>query len=173
MSHSSSNTIVNVVNQNVFINEVNAAAPGAGMGPVAPGTPIEKAAQQYNAALVAKLGTTFAAVFGSPLSAENQDNGYMGPIANLNPGDAPQCVVDQVNMDFQQWGLPGTTDVATTIARSITLHLANQGGVTNYTSGTLQVTSNESIAWMAYYGTFSIEQGELGAVYAFGAALQF
>jgi hypothetical protein len=176
MSRSDSTTIVNVVNTNIFINEVNNAGQNIGMGPVSPTASIDKAAQQYNAALQAKLLTSYNAVFGSALPGENQDNGYMGPIQNLVPGDAPQCVVDQVNQDFSVWGLPGSTDIGTVIAKSITLHLANQGGVTNFASGSLQVTSNETIAWMAYFGTFSIEAGEqseLGAVYAFGAALQF
>lgn len=171
MSQSSSTTIVNVVSQDVFINEVNGAGGSIGLSPVEPGTPISQAAQEYNKALVAKLGASFQAVFGVPLPAENQDNGYMGPIANLNPGDVPPCVVDQVNQDFSNWSLPTTTDIGPRIASTITQHLANQGGVTNFASGTLQVASNEVVQWMAYYGTFSIAQGQLGAVYAFGAAL--
>lgn len=172
MSQSASTTIVNVVNQDIFIGQVNGVGPSLGLSPVIPGTPISQVAQDYTNALMKKLASSFSAVFGMDLPEENQDHGYMGPIGNLQPGVAPPCVVDQVNQDFSNWSLPMTTDIGTRIARTITQHLALQGGVTNFASGTLQVSSNESVLWMAYYGTFSITQDELGAVYAFGAALK-
>lgn len=174
MSRSSSTTIVQVVqNQNIFINQVNNAGGSIGMGPVAPGTAISTAAQQYSTFLQQKLGTSFQTVFSTALPSENQDNGYMGPIQALDPHNPPQCVIDQVNQDMSNWNLPMTTDIAQRIASTIVLHLSTEGGASNFASGTLQVTSNESICWMAYYGTFDIEQNEQGAVYAFGAALQF
>jgi hypothetical protein len=173
MSQSSSTTIINVVNQNTFIDEVNAAGGSIGMGPVAPGTPISTAAQQFNAHLQSQLVTKFNTVFSVALPGENQDNGYMGPIQNLNPGDAPQCVVDQVNMDFSNWNLPTTTDIAKRIASTISRELSTQGGTAGFASGTLQVTSNESVIWMAGYGVFSIQQNQLGCVYVFGGTLQF
>lgn len=170
MSHNT--TIVQYVqNQNVFIGEVNSAGEAVGMGPVAPGTSIEKAAQTYLTSLQSKLVTAFQASFNEALPPLNQDSGYMGPIANLDPGSPPQCVVSQVNQDLSDWGLPLTTDLATRLASAITLHVATSGGTTASTGGMLQVSSNETIGWMAYFGTFSIEQDQQGVVYTFGAAL--
>jgi hypothetical protein len=173
MSQSSSDTFITVVNQQTFIDEVNAGGGSIGMGPISPGTPISDAAQKFNQYLQAQLVTKFNAVYGVALPAQNQDNGYMGPIQNLNPGDAPQCVVDQVSADFSNWNLPGTTDISTRIARAVTRELSTQGGTAGFAQGTLEVTSNENILWMAGYGVFSIQQNQLGAVYVFGATLQF
>jgi hypothetical protein len=170
---STSVTQINVTNVNVFINQVNSAGQTTGMGPVATGTPIAKAAQQYSQSLQTTLSTKFNTVFGIPLPAQNVDNGYMGPIEADQPGVPPQCVIDQVTQDFSNWGLPTNTKTATVIAKTIAGELVYQGGVTNFTQGTLQVTSNESIVWMAGYGVFDIQQDQHGAVYCFGAALQF
>jgi hypothetical protein len=173
MAQSSSTTIIQVVNQDTFINEVNSCGGSIGMGPIALGTSISDAAATFNQHLQQKLVTQFNSVYGVALPGQNQDNGYMGPIANLQPGDAPLCVVNQVTADFSNWNLPGTTDIATRIAEAITQELSTQGGVAGFTQGTLEVSSNENIIWMAGYGVFSIQQSQLGAVYVFGAALQF
>jgi hypothetical protein len=153
--------------------EINMAAMAVGMPAIAPEVPITQAAQQLMQHMQSQLPTKFQGVFGVPLPAQNQDNGYVGPIEDLQPGDSPPCVVDQVKMDFSNWGLPITTDIATRIASTMTRELSVQGGAAGFQQGTLQVTSNENIIWMVGYGAFTITQNELGAVYVFGAALQF
>lgn len=170
MSHDTS-IVQYVQNQNIFIQEVNSAGQSVGMGPVAPGTSIEVAAQTYQTSLDAKLVSAFQASFGNPLPPLNQDSGYMGPVANLDPSNPPQCIIDQVNQDASNWGLPMTTDLAQRISSTITMHISTSGGATAMAGGRLQVSSNETIDWLAYFGTYSIEQNEQGVVYTFGAAL--
>ena len=59
------------------------------------------------------------------------------------------------------------------MAETMTQHLVNQGGAANHAGGTIQVNSNENMVWMIWFGTFNIENGEQGVVYAFGASDQF
>ena len=106
-----------------------------------------------------------------PLGA-NTDQGLFGPLSELTPGASPEFVVKQIDRDFSNWGLPTNTNVATTIASTITGNIVDQGGITNFSNGIVQVGNTQKLLWQAGYGAFNITQSELGVVYVFGAALQ-
>jgi hypothetical protein len=173
MSRSSSTTIVNTVNNvTIYVDQVNKAGKSIGMTPVKPGSSISDAAQQFEKALQAKLVSDFKAIYNVDLT-QNIDNGYAGPVSAIKPGNAPQCIVDQIQQDLTNWNLPITANLPTQMAQTITQHIVNQGGVANHAAGTLQVNSNEKLLWMAWFGTFDIENDQQGVVYAFGASVSF
>jgi hypothetical protein len=161
------------VHPGLFLNEVNSAGALIGMPPVSAGLSISDAAKQFMLQLQNQLPTKFQNIYGLTLPAQNQDSGYLAPIEGLHPGDAPQCIVDQVKMDFSNWNLPTTTDIATRIASTLTMDLSIHDGAAGFAQGTLEVTANENIIWMVGYGAFTTAQNQLGAVYVFGATLQF
>jgi len=172
MSHKSV-TNITVTNSNVFINQVQAAGSSIGMGTLPAGSTVTQAAQQYEKSLMQQLLKQFATTFPGVNPGSNTDNGYMGPFTNSIQGTSPTCIANQITQDFSNWGLPTNTKLPSTIGLTVTNEMTYQGGVTNSSSGTYQVTSNESICWMAWYGAFDVTQSELGCVYVFAAALQY
>ena len=156
-----------------FMDEVNLAGALIGMSPVPAGASVSDAAKQFMQQLQNQLPTKFQSIYGIALPPQNQDGGFVSPIDKMQAGDAPPCVVDQVKMDFSNWNLPTTTDIATRLATTLSTDLVLHDGAAGFAQGTLEVTANENIIWMVGYGAFTTQQNQLGAVYVFGATLQF
>jgi hypothetical protein len=173
MSRTDAASFPGSVHPALFLRQAERASALIGMSFAPVPSAVSDPAQQFMQQLENQLPAKFQSIFGVSLPAQNRDSGYFAPIDNVHPGDSPQCVVDQVKMDFSNWNLPTTTDIATRMARTITGELSFQHGAAGFAQGTLQVTANESILWMVGYGAFTTNQNTLGAVYVFGAALQF
>jgi len=170
MSHNLSPTVNNTVNITIYNNSVNAALHVAGLKPVKAGDPVpvmtQKALAQMETLLTTKFGKTFP---NNPLAPSNIDGGYMGPLSSVKMGVAPACAVTQIADDFKSWGI-SLSSVPTEIAKQVTNHIVNQGGQAGFISGTHQITSSESVYWMAGYLAVNITQTEQGILYVFGAS---
>lgn len=165
-------TNITVVNNTQFIEQVNSAGKTNGMTPVPNDTPVTKAAQAYETSLIDALTKAWAAKFPN-LDPNDIDSGLMQPYSANVGGTAPQCALDLITQDFQNWNIPTESKAQEQIAKTITEHLQSNGGVTSSASGSFQVNSNQSIAWMARFGEFSVTASQNGVIYAFTAANQF
>jgi hypothetical protein len=175
MSHSGNPTIASNNNVNIYFDSVSTGlASLKAPGNLSPGTAVpvitQNALKQMRQLLSAQWGTTFA---GITLPPSNSDGGYFGPWSATLAGQAVPCVVQQVQGDFTAWGLPLAQDtVPSTIAQQVTQEIVSQGGQAGFTSGTFQLTSSESVYWLAGYMTVSISQNENGILYVFAATAQ-
>ena len=172
-SHMSHHTTVVNATQNIYINSCNEARKAGGLKPLPTDTPVSKATQQMEIALVGKVKTQWTNVFASvTLPAGNTNFGFLYPASGLKAGAPIPCVVDQINTLFKNWNLPGTTDIAKDMTETITTELSSQGGLLGVTNGSKQVNSNESIDWMVGYANVNISQDTAGYLYVFAAALE-
>jgi hypothetical protein len=170
MSHHT--TVVNAT-QNIYIDSCNAARQANGLTPLPAGTSVSNATKAMATALIAQVTKEWTNVYPSVSLGANTDFGFVYPTSELKPGIAIPCVVNQINMDFKNWSLPGTTDTATDITKTITEELSIQVGLMGTAHGSVQVNSNETIDWMAGYASVNISQGVGGYLYVFGSALEF
>jgi len=161
---------VQVTNVNLFVTQMNSAGSLTGMAPLPPGTSVATAAQSYEQSLMKTLTAQFATQFPNA-TISGTDNGYMGPLSAVQPGQAPPCVVTQVNEDLGQWNMPTTSTIGTTIATAIARGIVDQGGVTNFAHGIVQINSNEIVVWMAGYCVYNVTQNEQGVIYLFMAGM--
>src|ERR1044072_7516487 len=171
MSQSSSPTIINNNNVTIYSNSINNGLNALGLQslPVGQSVPLitQQALGKMLTALVTKFNNTFSA---NPLPpGSDTDGGYMGPMSAITPGQAPACAVNQITMDFANWGLSTTTTIPTTLAMEITQEIVNQGGQPGFQSGTYQINSAESLYWMVGYLSINISQTETGVLYVFAA----
>ncbi|MEM9556843.1 MAG: hypothetical protein AAGC60_21465 [Acidobacteriota bacterium] len=169
MSHHT--TVVNVQNTNIYINSVNAARKKAGLQPLPPGTTVSKATQQLEKMLVNLVNKDWGTQYPDVESA-GSDFGFMYPTSELEPGQAPRCVVQQLALDFRNWQLPGTGGTARQIAQTITEELSAQGGVLGTQHGATSINSNEQIDWLVGYASVNISDDTNGYVYVFQAGLE-
>ncbi|WP_460218879.1 hypothetical protein [Psychroserpens sp. MEBiC05023] len=170
MSHNLSPTVNNTTNITIYYNSVNAALKVAGLKPVKPGDPVPVLTQHALGQMETLLTTKFNKTFpNNPLPASNVDGGYMGPLSSVKMGVAPACAVTQIADDFSSWGI-SLSGVPTEIAKQVTNHIVNQGGQAGFISGTHQITSGESLFWMAGFLAVNITQTEQGVLYVFGAS---
>ena len=170
MSHNLSPTVNNTTNINIYYNSVNAALKKAGLKPVPEGDPVPVLTQKALGQMETMLVTKFNKVFpDNPLPGSNIDGGYMGPLSAVKMGQAPACAVTQIADDFHSWGI-SLSGVPTEISKQVTNHIVNQGGQAGFISGTHQITSAESLFWMAGYLAINITQTEQGVLYVFGAS---
>ena len=102
-----------------------------------------------------------------------EDFGFFYPTSHLSPGVTPPNAINQINQDFKNWGLPGTTSVATSIASTIVEELIAQGGLLGTQHGQTPVNSNETIVWLIGYAAVNIAQDVGGYLYVFAGGLQF
>jgi hypothetical protein len=170
MSHHT--TVVNAT-QNIYVNSCNAARQANGLKPLPANTPVSKATQQMETALVAQVTKAWTNNFPTTTLGSNTNFGFVYPTSGLKPGTPIPCVVDQINLMFKNWNLPGTTDTADQMTETITTELSSQAGLMGTTQGSVQVNSNESIDWMVGYASVNISQGVGGYLYVFAAALEF
>ena len=171
MSHHT--TVVNVTNNNIFIDSCNAARKAGGLKPLPHNISVSKATQLMKTALVGKVKTAWANQYPGVKLDNQEDFGFMYPASALKPGSAPACVVQQLDQDFKNWQLPLTTDASTEIAQTITQELSSQGGLMSTAFGSVQVNSNETIDWMVGYAQVNISGDTSGYLYVFAAALDF
>ena len=122
MSHH--HTTVTVTNINVYIASCNAARHAGGLGPLPPGTKPNAATVLMKTALKNLVSKAWGVQYPDiePASVV-PDTGFIYPMSALTPGVAPACVVDQIALNFQNWGLPGTKATATAIAETVTEEL--------------------------------------------------
>lgn len=161
------------VNSEVFVANMNSAGATVGMQPLPPGTPVSKAAVAYSNFLAGQLTKNWASIFPKGNLNSQTDSGYMQPFDDSIIGTTPECVVNQFMEQMDNWGLPTIEDMATKAARTITNELIMSAGATHFVHGTYEASSNESIDWMAGFGTFRLTTNELGVVYCWGAGLEF
>lgn len=172
MSHSGNPTVNSNNNITIYYNSVNSGLQSLDVpGNLEPGTPVPVITQKALSAMRAKLATEWTTTFPNvTLAPSNSDGGYFGPWTAVLAGQAVPCVVQQVTGDFTAWGLPLASDsVPSTIAKQVTQEIVSQGGQAGFTSGTFQLTSSESIYWLAGYMTVAISQNENGILYVFSA----
>lgn len=175
MSHSGNVTVENK-NTTIYVNSLNAQMKALGLSPVPTGDPVPKLTQtalgQMRAKLLENFGTTFD---GVDLPASNHDGGYVGPLSANKAGQAPACVVDQIQADFDSWGLPKNVfpkgEGPEEMAKQISDHISSKGGQPGFFSGTRQITSSEDLFWMVGWLTVNITQDELGILYVFAATV--
>lgn len=171
MSHSGNPTVNNT---NIYLESVNngLSTLGGTLANIPAGTPVpvitQGALRQMRTALTAQWTTVFGTTI--PLPPSNQDSGYFGPWKDVLAGQPVPCVIQQIQGDFSNWGLPlADNTVPTTITKQITQEISSQGGQAGFSSGTFQLTSSESIYWLVGYMTVAISQEENGILYAFAA----
>lgn len=171
MSHSGNPTI-NSNNVNIYLESVNGAVQKMdGPGNLPAGTPVPVITQAALKQMKGLLTKQWASLFPTvTLPPSNTDSGYFGPWTAVVAGNPVPCVVQQIQGDFAAWGLPLDGDTApSTITKQVTQDISSQGGQAGFTSGTLQLTSSESLYWVAGYATVAISQTENGVLYVFAA----
>lgn len=169
MSH---HTTVVVNNTNIYIKSVNKVRQEDGLGPLNPGTSVSAATKAMKTQLVGNVLTEFTKQFEGT-TPEGPDFGFLQPASGLSAGTAPESVVNQINLDLQNWQLPGTTDTARQMADTITEELSARGGLLGTMYGSLSVNSNENIQWVVGFAIVNIALDVEGYVYAFAAGLSF
>lgn len=170
MSHSGNPTVSNTVNiyfDSVCTGLANLGAPGN----LPPGTPVPVITQNALKQMRALLQTQWTSLFPTvPLPPSNNDGGYFGPWTAVLAGQPVPCAIQQIQGDFTNWGLPLSNDtVPSTITKQITQEIASMGGQAGFSSGTYQLTSSESVYWVAGFMTVAISQQENGILYVFAA----
>ena len=169
MSHSTS---INQTNVNIYVKQTNMIGAIVGMDQLAPPGTVSQAAQDFEKAVMPKFLDHWNSVHPSTnLPSGNIDFGYMGPWSELQPGQVPICVRQQINLDLGNWGLPTAAGAAKRMAQTITQAVYNHGGQAAIAAGTTQAGANQSIDWMVLSGQIYITQEELGVCYLFAAAL--
>ncbi len=172
MSHSGNPTVASNNNVNIYFDSVSSALQMMGApGNLPPGTPVpvitQNALKQMKTLLQAQWTQTFA---GIPLPPSNSDGGYFGPWKSVLAGQPVPCVIQQIQGDFTNWGLPLADDtVPSSISQQVTQEISSMSGQGGFSSGTFQLTSSESIYWVAGFATAAISQNENGVLYVFAA----
>jgi hypothetical protein len=135
------------------------------------GTPFSVYAQKALAAMATKFADQWTTLYPNVPYEHDRDEGAMQPYDSKTAGTTPQCIVDQVKLDLEQWNLPTNNKLATQIARAVVQQLGFHAGMKAPTHGRLQINANQMIYWLAVFQEYDVTQTTLGALYVFGAAL--
>jgi hypothetical protein len=148
--------------------------PGAALdqdlGPI-PGN-IDAAVKQLQKALSGMVMTQFATRFGHA-SQNDAMTGIMGPWTPDQGGTAPKCAIDQITLDFEDWGIDTDPGTISRMVMTITRHLANTSGEIGTLAGSTPLPGTKQIEWCVGWGLADVGQSmppEQGVIYAYTAA---
>jgi hypothetical protein len=165
MSNTTNVTVVNVYVLQPVYDSLN-------MGPIPPGTTPDAATASILAKLRTSVTTNWPAAW--PAYDDTQvDAGIMQPWSGNVGGSAPQCVVDQITLDFNSWSFPNDGAMITQMAKEITEQVSASGGNTGVFDGKARRGAATTLYWRVSYTTgIAIDNPEtLGVFYGFCAVL--
>jgi hypothetical protein len=101
------------------------------------------------------------------------DSGIMEPWSGNVSGSAPQCVTDQITLDFNSWSFPNDQAMITQMAKEITQQISASGGNTGVFSGKARRGASTTLYWRVSYTTgIAIDDPEtMGVFYGFCAVM--
>jgi hypothetical protein len=164
---SSSVSITNNINNPTMQGTYNSL----GLGPIPAGTTADAAVTAVEKVLFKNLQTGWPST-AAPYDPTQQDSGIMGPWSDNVAGTAPPCVVQQVTLDFNSWGLPNDPPTISAIGSEITQQISDNGGLTGVFYGKQRLGGSETIYWGVGFATGVIVDSpeEFGIIYVFAAA---
>ncbi|MFL5073823.1 MAG: hypothetical protein ACJ8DS_01040 [Microvirga sp.] len=147
------------------------AAFGKDLGPI-PGN-VSDTVKLLQKQLCGTVTTMFAARFPHA-DANPPMTGIMGPWTLDQSGTAPKCAVDQITLDFEDWGIDADPTTISRMVMTITRHLAGTMGETGAMPGSTAVTGPaKTIQWCVGWALADVGQNippDKGVIYAYTAA---
>ena len=149
-----------------------------GLGTISADQSSAKVILALQSALLAKLTAQWTAAAYPPFTS-TENRGIMGPWDNSQVDTAPACLVQQLNSNFADWGIPTDPNAIDEIAKAITEGLGSNGNIGGTFLGTSSISPSEGIDWGVGYATGDITSGSegnpptLGVIYVFIAVTDF
>ena len=162
---------VSVTNITVNVNNFQAAYNHFGLGPIPPGTKIDKVVATIEGVLKKDLTSNWPSA--NPKPTYDPDTAIMAPWKDNVAGTAPKCVTDAISQDFGSWGLPVDKDTITEMAKQITQEISNNAGLKGEFYGQSTLGAAETIYWgVSYVSAIIVDKPEeYGIIFAFNASL--